>query len=130
MQSEMKMRQPSRRIKIITSCCLFATVSFIYKAQYIIDSTQPPTETANDSLDYVHEGLDNKIWSNLSAAITLKYTKELLLGASADSALQSHLRNSSIKEENTAKNRTDREGYDLYWDELSDGAQVAAQKLG
>jgi hypothetical protein len=105
------MRKPSsRKIIIITSCCLFATVSFLYKAQYyVLDYTQPITETADDSLDYdVHEeGLDNKSsWSDLYVKYT-QYTKEqqqLLSSSSADNnaSLQSHHlqnSNSSIKEE-------------------------------
>lgn len=122
------MRQSSRKIIIIASCCFFATVSFLFKAQYIVDSTQ---SIPADSLDYVHEVLDNKS-HNLSAATTLKYSKEKLLSSSADSALQlqPHLRNSSIKEDIIANDRTGREVNNLYWDELSDGEQVAAQELG
>ena len=132
------MKQPSRRAKIITSCCLFATVSFLYRAQYILDSTQSTTLNVGSIDTRVHE----KLWSDLpphaqSAASTLQYTKETW-DASADSPLQSQPWNSLSKEEKIAAvqlgldvdwSRDD--GYDdLHWDELDDGVRVEAEKLG
>jgi hypothetical protein len=65
------MKQPSRRIKIIISCCLVATAALLYQAQHTFDSSSQRQFSQAKHHNYsqvIHETrLDDDIrWTDLS----------------------------------------------------------------
>lgn len=134
------MKQPSRRTKIGISCCLVATISFLHRAQYILNSAQ--SASSNDASIDTLERVDDTSWSARPshaqvAATALLDTKETW-DASADSPLQSQHWHTLSKLEKIAdvqlemdEDWTRDDGYDgMHWDELEDDVRVAAEKLG
>ena len=134
-------RQPTRRLKLIAFSCILIAITFLYNAQFLIDSIiQSATyvESSRDDVDY-----NNQRWNELppharQAAHALKWN-ETTWDASRDSPLHTVPWNYLTKEEKIATiqlgmdedwTSNDQELDDLRWSELSPEAREAAKKLG